>query len=74
MLCRSLLFHRFRGLFRSDLALILVSAILFGFAHVIFLNWIAIATTALGGLLFARDYARHQSLPLTALNTAVMAA
>jgi membrane protease YdiL (CAAX protease family) len=67
MLYRSLLFHRFRALFRSDLALILVSAMSFGFAHIIFLNWIAIAMTAAGGLLFARDYARHHSLPLTCL-------
>jgi uncharacterized protein len=67
MLYRSLLFHRFQALFRSDLALILVSAAAFGFAHVIFLNWIAIAMTAAGGFLFARDYARHRSLPLTCL-------
>jgi uncharacterized protein len=67
MLYRSFLFHRFRPLFRSDLALILVSAIAFGFAHIIFLNWIAIAMTIAGGLLFARDYARHHSLPLTCL-------
>jgi membrane protease YdiL (CAAX protease family) len=67
MLYRSLLFHRFRELFRSDVALILVSAAAFGFAHVIFLNWIAIVMTTAGGLLFARDYARHRSLSLTCL-------
>ncbi len=71
MLYRSLFFHRFRALFRSDFALILVSATSFGFAHVIFLNWIAIAMTALGGLLFARDYARHHSLSLTCLEHSV---
>lgn len=67
MLYRRLLFHRYRALFRTDTALILMSAAAFGFAHVIFLNWIAIAMTAAGGLLFARDYARHRSLPLTCL-------
>lgn len=67
MLYRSLLFHRYRALFRSDIALILASAAAFGFAHVIFLNWIAIVMTAAGGLLFARDYARHRSLPLTCI-------
>jgi uncharacterized protein len=67
MLYRALLFHRFRDLFRSDVALILVSASAFGFAHIIFLNWIAIIMTAAGGLLFARDYARHRSLSLTCL-------
>lgn len=67
MLYRRLLFHRYRALFRTDIALILMSAAAFGFAHIIFLNWIAVAMTAAGGLLFARDYARHQSLPLTCL-------
>lgn len=67
MLYRSLMFHRYRTLFGSDRALILASAAAFGFAHVIFLNWIAVAMTAAGGLLFARDYARHRSLPLTCL-------
>lgn len=67
MLYRSLLFHRYRALFRSDVALILVSAAAFGFAHIIFLNWIAVVMTAAGGLLFARDYARHRSLPLTCI-------
>lgn len=67
MLYRRLLFHRYRALFRTDIALILMSAAAFGFAHIIFLNWIAVAMTAAGGLLFARDYARHRSLPLTCL-------
>jgi len=67
MLYRSLLFHRLRALFPDERVLILVSAVAFGFAHVIFLNWIAIAMTAAGGFLFARDYARHRSLPLTCL-------
>jgi uncharacterized protein len=67
MLYRSLLFHRYRALFGSDRALILASAVAFGFAHILFLNWIAVAMTAAGGFLFARDYARHRSLPLTCL-------
>lgn len=67
MLYRALLFHRFRALFRTDPALILASAAAFGFAHIIFLNGIAIAMTTAGGFLFARDYVRHRSLPLICL-------
>lgn len=67
MLYRSLLFHRFRPLFRTEPWLIVASAIAFGFAHIIFLNWIAIAMTVAGGALFARDYARHRSLSLSCL-------
>jgi hypothetical protein len=67
MLYRSLLFYRYAAIFPSDRALITASAVAFGFAHVIFLNWIAIAMTAAGGLLFAWDYARHRSLRLTCI-------
>ncbi|AQS90587.1 CAAX protease [Gluconobacter albidus] len=67
VLYRAFLFARYRPLFRSDKGIITASALAFGFAHVIFLNWIAIAMTAIGGLLFARDYARHRSLRLTCL-------
>ncbi len=67
VLYRAFLFARYRPLFRSDKGIITASALAFGFAHVIFLNWIAIAMTAIGGLLFARNYARHRSLRLTCL-------
>ena len=62
MLYRGLLFHRYARILPTDGARIAASAIAFGFAHVIFLNWIAIVMTAAGGLLFAWDYARHRSL------------
>jgi uncharacterized protein len=65
MLYRSLLFHRYARILPTDGMRIAASAITFGFAHVIFLNWIAIVMTAAGGLLFARDYARHRSLRVT---------
>lgn len=67
MLYRAFLFARYRPLFGGERACIAASAIAFGFAHVIFVNWIAIAMTTAGGWLFARDYARHRSLRLTCL-------
>ena len=67
MLYRSLLFHRYAPILPTDRVRIAASAITFGFAHVIFLNWIAIAMTAAGGFLFARDYARHRSLRVTCI-------
>ncbi|MBO1360795.1 CPBP family intramembrane metalloprotease [Acetobacter sacchari] len=62
MLYRSFLFRRYGGLFGGDRGTIAASALAFGFAHILFLNWIAIAMTTIGGLLFARDYARHRDL------------
>jgi hypothetical protein len=67
MLYRALLFTRYAAILPTNARRILASAITFGFAHVIFLNWIAIAMTAAGGFLFARDYARHRSLKLVCL-------
>lgn len=67
VLYRAFLFARYRSLFRSDTGIIIASALAFGFAHVIFLNWIAIVMTTVGGLLFARNYARYRSLRLICL-------
>lgn len=63
---RRFLFRRYAALFRGR-AMVAASALAFGFAHVIFLNWIAVAMTAAGGAIFAADYARHRSLRLACL-------
>ncbi|NHO31761.1 CPBP family intramembrane glutamic endopeptidase [Acetobacter fallax] len=67
MLYRQFLFTRYAPLFRKTGALIAASAISFGFAHIIFLNPIAIVMTVIGGFLFARDYSRHRSLRFACL-------
>jgi hypothetical protein len=41
------------------------------FAHVLLMNPVAVIMTALGGYLFAKDYARHQSLALACLEHAL---
>lgn len=60
---RTFFFHRYGPLFggRQRLA-ILVNAMLFGFAHIIFANWIAVGGTFLAGLLFAFRYHATRSL------------
>jgi len=67
MLYRALLYVRYEPLFGRGVGFIAASAGAFGFAHVIFLNPIAVIMTAIGGFLFARDYARHRSLRLSCL-------
>jgi membrane protease YdiL (CAAX protease family) len=51
MLYRSLLFHRYAPILPTDGARIAASAVTLGFAHIIFLNWIAVVMAAVGGLL-----------------------
>jgi membrane protease YdiL (CAAX protease family) len=59
---RTLFFHRYGPLFgdRRWLAVVL-SGVLFGFGHIIFKNWVAVAGTLLTGLLFAWRYERTRS-------------
>jgi membrane protease YdiL (CAAX protease family) len=59
---RAFFFERYRGLFPNNMLLIVVSAIAFSFAHIIFRNPIAVIFTLVGGLLFAWRYAETGSL------------
>ncbi|GAC88503.1 hypothetical protein Gbth_044_056 [Gluconobacter thailandicus F149-1 = NBRC 100600] len=65
VLYRAFLFSRYDSLFRLAPVTIGASAVAFGFAHILFLNWIAVGMTLVGGALFASDYSRHRSLTLT---------
>ena len=59
---RVFFFHRYEGLFGAHVwPLILLNALLFSFAHIIFQNWVSIVLTFLGGLLFAWRYVRTNS-------------
>lgn len=63
---RAFFFNRYRFLFGDGRALAVGSAVAFGLTHLVFHNWIAVALTVPGGLLFARTYRRSGSLlPVT---------
>jgi membrane protease YdiL (CAAX protease family) len=64
---RRFLLHRYAPIFGERAGFIAASALAFGYAHIIFLNWIAIAMTTAGGAMFAYDYARHRRLGLACL-------
>lgn len=60
---RTFFFHRYGPLFdHHRWAMIGINALLFGFGHVLFGNWLAVAGTALTGLVFAYRYERSRSL------------
>jgi membrane protease YdiL (CAAX protease family) len=60
---RTFFFHRYGPLFgRQRWLAILTNATLFGFAHIIFWNWVAIIGSFAFGLLFANRYERTRSL------------
>lgn len=62
LIFRAFVCHRYRALFPSRRAMIVVSGVLFGLAHLFFANWIAPVLSALGGMLFARTYLRTGSI------------
>jgi membrane protease YdiL (CAAX protease family) len=59
---RAFLFDRYRELFGSGWAIVLVSAISFAYVHIVFRNPLAVGLTFLGGLLFAFRYVQTGSL------------
>ncbi len=71
LLFRAYFFHRFQPLFGSGAGMIAASAITFSFVHIIFGNWIAIALTLAGGVLFGTTYRRSGSLLLASLEHAI---
>jgi uncharacterized protein len=71
LLYRAFFFHRYRPLFGSGWTMLLASALAFGFVHIIFGNWLAIALCILGGLLFAFTYQHSGSLLLTCIDHGV---
>jgi membrane protease YdiL (CAAX protease family) len=67
---RRFLFHRYARVF-GESGVVLASALAFGFAHVIFLNPIAVTLTTAGGAMFAWNYARERSLYLACMEHAL---
>lgn len=61
LLYRTFFFHRYKMLFNEKWQIITVNALLFGYMHIIFQNWIAVGLTVLGGFLFASMYERTRS-------------
>lgn len=61
LLYRTFFFHRYKMLFNEKWQIITVNALLFGYMHIIFQNWIAVGLTILGGFLFASMYERTRS-------------
>jgi uncharacterized protein len=71
LLYRAFLFRRYEAIFGNDWAMVAVSALAFGFVHIIFRNWLVVGLCVLGGFLFALTYHSSQSILLACLEHAV---
>lgn len=71
LLYRTFFFHRYRVLFTKRWEMITINALLFGYMHIVFHNWIAIFLTIGGGFLFALIYDRTRSTLLVSMTHAL---
>jgi len=68
---RAFLFRRYRTLFPSEWSMISVSALSFGFAHIIYGNIPAVLLTVIGGYIFALTYHHTRSILVASLEHAL---
>lgn len=61
---RSFFMTRYQALFATPGALIVANGLAFGWVHIVLMNWVAVVFSAVGGMLFAHTYRKHQSLAL----------
>jgi membrane protease YdiL (CAAX protease family) len=77
LIYRAFLFHRYRPLLQScdplvrSWIMILVSAATFALMHILFHNWIAVAMTFPGGIIFALRYCNTRSLCVSSIEHAL---
>lgn len=63
--------ERYGFLFSSRTALLIFGSAAFTFMHLVFRNWIALAITAVGGLLFLQTYLRSKNFLLSSFEHAL---
>lgn len=63
----SFFFRRYRVYFKSEWSMKLASTIIFAFAHVLFINWIAPFLSLIAGAIFASTYSKSKSLALVTI-------
>ncbi len=71
VLYRAVIYKRYSTVFGEGRVYIIASALAFGYMHIIFLNWIAVAMTLVGGYIFAEDYRKGRSLALVSIEHAL---
>lgn len=68
---RTLYYERYMRLFNSTWAAILINAVIFGLAHLLFGNWLAVLATAVLSVVISIGYLRHRSLLLSTFEHAL---
>ena len=64
---RSFFMRRYKAAFSKPYKLVIVNALLFGYAHLIFHHWLTIVLSVIGGVMFAQTYLKTRSLGLVCI-------
>ncbi len=60
-------FIRYKSLFKKEKTLVIISALVFCFAHIFSINWVAPLLSFFGGLIFASTFKKTKSLTLVSI-------
>lgn len=71
LIYRAFIFHRYRPILGAGWKIVAVSAVAFGYAHIMMVNWIAVVFSAIGGIIFSYRYLLHRSTALATLEHAL---
>ncbi len=63
----SFFFKRYGVMFGTTMRVMIASAVVFSFAHVLYINWVAPMLSLIAGLIFADTYRRYHSLALVTI-------
>ena len=64
-------FKRYKSLFKNEKTMIVMSSLIFCFAHIFVINWVAPLLGIFGGFLFALTYSKTKSLLLVSFEHAL---
>ena len=70
-LYRSFFYKRYHELFNQKWILLITNALLFSFAHIVFLNALVLAITFIGGVVFSLTYQKTGSVMQTSVEHAI---
>lgn len=71
LIYRTFFFQRYKNLFKNEILFILLNAVLFSLAHLLFKNSFVLFFTFLGGILFALTYKKTKSTLLVSIEHAI---
>lgn len=67
----SFFFERYKSLFTTERRRIIASALVFAYAHMLYINWVAPPLSLIAGLIFAATFSKTRSLALVTIEHAL---